>query len=152
MYEILISEQIFPDYYSPEQISYEMINGYRPKLNYNIPECYLNLIESCWLEDPKKRPTFSDIVKELRTNPEFITSYVDKTEFISYVSNIQAIYKNSDSSNICKKSDEIQFIDINNYERLNKIGGGGFANIFTVRDKNINDLFAAKIMLNDKDD
>ena len=37
-----------------------------------IPEIYKNLIQSCWDDDPKKRPTFAQIVNDFKTKPEFI--------------------------------------------------------------------------------
>ena len=59
-------------------------NGYRPEIDSNIPDCYRELIQQCWSQDPSERPTFDEIVERLRSNPEFITDTVDQDEFFRY--------------------------------------------------------------------
>jgi serine/threonine protein kinase len=39
--------------------------GLRPEIPDDIPECYATLIENCWDEDPKKRPTALGIKKKI---------------------------------------------------------------------------------------
>lgn len=53
--------------------------GERPAFKYYIDE-YKDLIERCWSQNPEKRPTFSEIVEELRNNAGFITSDVNAYE------------------------------------------------------------------------
>ena len=43
------------------------------------------MIERCWSQDPKDRPTFNEILEELKNNQDFITDLVDENEFINYV-------------------------------------------------------------------
>ena len=62
-----------------------IIEGERPKFMYLIPACYRDLIRRCWSENPENRPTFQDIVKELRTNKEFIIDTINEDEFFEYV-------------------------------------------------------------------
>ena len=62
----------------------------RPFFNTPIPKAYQKLIERCWSPDPKSRPTFEEIVQEIRTNPEYITDSIDKDEFDECVSFIES--------------------------------------------------------------
>ena len=43
------------------------------------------MIERCWSQDPKDRPTFDEILFELKNNHEFITENVIEVEFLNYV-------------------------------------------------------------------
>ncbi|KAK8845714.1 hypothetical protein M9Y10_020632 [Tritrichomonas musculus] len=56
----------------------------RPPLNSSIPYCYQLLLKSCWSHDPKKRPSFSEIVEKLKTNSDFLIGKVDFDEVVSY--------------------------------------------------------------------
>lgn len=67
------------------QLMLKISQGYRPKIPPQIPSSYKNLIESCWAEDPSKRPTFEEILKLLKSDKEFITDSVDEEEFLNYV-------------------------------------------------------------------
>ena len=62
-----------------------IINGEMPKFNIPIPRCYINLVTKCLLTNPEDRPTFQEIVKELRTNKEFIINTIDENEFFDFV-------------------------------------------------------------------
>src|ERR1044071_4378816 len=41
----------------------KILDGERPVITDDTPECYANLMKSCWDSDPKKRPSISDINK-----------------------------------------------------------------------------------------
>ena len=47
--------------------------GTRPEIDEFIPMAYRELIENCWSQDPDKRPTFDQIVDELKNCKEFVT-------------------------------------------------------------------------------
>ena len=47
------------------------------------------MIEACWSEEISKRPSFSQIILELETNPEFISDDVDRNEFFKYIKSIE---------------------------------------------------------------
>lgn len=108
------------DVYSFSMIVYEIMNvensfdsknffdllkkiseGFRPKIDEIVPDCYRELIEDCWSQDPKERPTFDEIVDRLRNNHDFITSLVDENEFNEYVDFIDD-YKSSFDLSKCK--------------------------------------------------
>ena len=50
-----------------------------------MPDAYKELIEKCWSQDPEERPTFTEIVDELKNNHNFIIDLVDENEFYEYV-------------------------------------------------------------------
>ena len=54
-----------------------------------MPECYHKLITKCWSNQVEERPTFDDIVKELKTNKQFITSTINEDEFRRFADNIE---------------------------------------------------------------
>ncbi|PKC04546.1 kinase-like protein, partial [Rhizophagus irregularis] len=40
---------------------FNIVDGARPKITEDTPECYADLIKSCWNLDPKKRPSIDDV-------------------------------------------------------------------------------------------
>ena len=46
-------------------------NGNRPPLPKDQPLVVRKMIEQCWNADPKKRPTFADLIKTIVSNPDF---------------------------------------------------------------------------------
>lgn len=77
-----------------------VISGVRPEFKFPLPSSYTNLIESCWAQDSKDRPTFEQIVNILKTDEGFITDTVDEIEFfnfVDYIDNYHISFK-SDSS------------------------------------------------------
>lgn len=59
--------------------------GKRPEFTKKIPESYKNLIQSCWAEQPKDRPTFKDITEQLRNDPSFLLDGVVKEDYYAYI-------------------------------------------------------------------
>lgn len=90
------------DVYSFSNIVYEILTSEKPILNEIpdfIPQAYRELIERCRSPHPNERPTFDQIVSQLRSDPGFITENVDKNDyynFIDFLENYQ------DDSNIGK--------------------------------------------------
>ena len=55
-----------------------------------VPKRYIKMIEACLNEDPYERPTFKQIVDDLKNDEDFITENVDKEKFeenIKYIEN-----------------------------------------------------------------
>ncbi|RGB41585.1 hypothetical protein C1646_662980 [Rhizophagus diaphanus] len=46
-----------------EGLVYKILDGERPEITEDTPECYANLMKSCWDHDPKKRPSIKVIRK-----------------------------------------------------------------------------------------
>lgn len=69
------------------QISYQIVyKNNRPSIK-SIPKSYQDLIKRCWSEDINVRPTFEQIIEELRMNEGFITDKIDKETYYEYVKN-----------------------------------------------------------------
>lgn len=48
-----------------EKFIFKIRCGLRPKKSPLIPDCYWDLIQKCWSQDPNERPTFAEITKIL---------------------------------------------------------------------------------------
>ena len=66
----------------------KIVKGYRHEIPSDMPECYHKLITKCWSNQVEERPTFDGIVKELKTNKQFITSTINEDEFRRFADNI----------------------------------------------------------------
>lgn len=140
LYEMFMGEKPFENYkrnYKIDIIKHVTKNFGRPLLNDSILPCFQNLIERCWFHDPKDRPTFDQIVRELKENPEFITEDINKEEFQKYISLIDGFPTtlrpiihydriDKDMKSLAHRIDKIDptmrgsdeqgpFLDINNY-------------------------------------
>ena len=49
------------------------------------------------------------------------------------------------------QSNFMTFVDIKNYEKIGKIGQGGFGEVFKVKDKETGNLYAAKVSIDEVD-
>ena len=117
-------------------------NGYRPSIQSDVPKCYKDLIESCWSNDPEQRPTFDEIVENLKNNPDFITNTVDHNEFYDYVDYIDSIispkkesknhvfhkisidYEAKEESYDNDPNIKKYFLDLSLFEKVKKINNG----------------------------
>lgn len=60
------------------QIMYRIsITKYRPPFNNNISQAFKDLIKKCWDEDPDHRPTFEEILNDLKSDTKYILDDVD---------------------------------------------------------------------------
>lgn len=119
VFEIMTLEKPFSDINSYVLMN-KIAEGARPEFNKQIPESYKDLIERCWAENPKDRPTFSDILIELKQNHEFITDKVNEDEFIKFVKFIDGHDISFDSNS---------FINIENAQKFNLINRSNIKNI-----------------------
>lgn len=63
---------------------YLVQGNYRPKIAYDFPSVYKQLVQSCWNGDETKRCDFSSIVNKLKSD-EFVSNLnVDKDYFEKY--------------------------------------------------------------------
>lgn len=78
VYELLTGEKPYSNLRSSKEIKkYVVDENHRPSFSFPISKCYRQLIEKCWLFDPNQRPTFDEIINELKTNHDFITNEID---------------------------------------------------------------------------
>jgi hypothetical protein len=61
MWELTTGCKPFDNVKHDIQLVYKILDGERPKIMEDTPECYANLMKSCWDPDPKKRPSIKDI-------------------------------------------------------------------------------------------
>ncbi|KAK8872218.1 hypothetical protein M9Y10_007983 [Tritrichomonas musculus] len=91
-FAFIVYEIINPTFPYQKMKQYEVIddvvNGKRPKIDESVPKCYKKLIEDCWKQKPKKRPSFKDIVKKLKTEKDFRVG-IDSKEFEDYINLIE---------------------------------------------------------------
>ncbi|KAK8880831.1 spindle assembly checkpoint kinase [Tritrichomonas musculus] len=131
-----------------------------------MPECYKKLIRCCWVNNPDERPSFDEIVDIIKNTPEFITDYIDESEFYRYVEYIESKGVKHDSINLIEndimyenKEEEmplklnVKLLELRNFEKKEKIGFGTFGKVYKIQEKLTGQLFAAKItkkIINDK--
>ena len=60
---------------SHQQFLMKISTGKRPKRQPNIPDCYWELIQECWKQEPEERPTFEEITKILRDDKFAINEF-----------------------------------------------------------------------------
>ncbi|KAK8857583.1 hypothetical protein M9Y10_015988 [Tritrichomonas musculus] len=84
VYEIMTNIEPFKNCGMSTLIS-KVSKGIRPDLDQPMPESYKNLIEKCWSQDPSIRPSFDEIVKELKSDSGFITDLVDEGQYQDYI-------------------------------------------------------------------
>jgi serine/threonine protein kinase len=63
MWELTTGRKPFDNVEHDIQLVYKILDGKRPEITEDTPECYANLMKSCWDSDPKKRPTIIEIRK-----------------------------------------------------------------------------------------
>ena len=85
VYEIMTNEKPFKNIGNICTIWNKVNSKERPEFSFPIPQAYKTLIEKCWLHDPEKRPSFSQIVEQLRTDSGFITENINVEDYQSYV-------------------------------------------------------------------
>ncbi|KAK8857401.1 hypothetical protein M9Y10_015806 [Tritrichomonas musculus] len=65
-------------------------NNKRPEIeSFNIPKSYKKLIQMCWSQNINQRPSFEQIVNQLKTNESYLTKSVNTKEFLQYVDFIE---------------------------------------------------------------
>ena len=98
VFEIMTGEIAFEKFNQYQILQKVAIEGYRPTIKKDVPKAYKELIKSCWSQNPDERPTFDQIVENLKTNDEFITELTDESEFFEYVDFIDDYKSSFDAS------------------------------------------------------
>ena len=158
-YEIITGDSPFDKSLSSLRVLQMKSNDFKLEFKKPIIDCYKNLIEKGISEDPLKRPSFDEIVYDLRTNPDYLIDTVNKEEYFEYIKYIDGCFENQnfeevdieidDNSNIPKLnfSINIKTLNLDNYRKIEKIGKGGFGVVYTVAEKETNNIYAAKVSL-----
>ncbi|POG76199.1 kinase-like domain-containing protein [Rhizophagus irregularis DAOM 181602=DAOM 197198] len=69
MWELTTGCKPFANVEHDHNLIYKILDGERPKITEDTPECYANLMKSCWDPNPKKRPSIKEIYSNLRKWP-----------------------------------------------------------------------------------
>lgn len=147
--------------------------GIRPELNESVPECFRQLIEKCWSNDPKMRPTIDEILIELKTNSMFINEKINKDEFYKYVKIIDDSKVSFVSNQELKAFDDIfnsrshlfhksdidlrkrgslnidSNLNLDKYSQIDRIKSVGDFNYLKIAEKETNLKFTARVFLNE---
>ena len=121
VYELLTGRKPFSTISNPKEILTEIVEqNNRPQFTSSaeIPEKYRDLIERCWSSDPSSRPTFDDIVNELKTNEEYMTTDIDKKEVQEYIDMIDKSEASFNTSNRINQLEEYVKFKISKFKRL----------------------------------
>lgn len=89
MYQIVTNERPYKNLKN-SYIAQKVKNGERPLFHVPVLKSYQNLIKKCWSQDPNKRPSFDQIVRELQKDAGFITDAVNSDDFKNYIRYIEA--------------------------------------------------------------
>ncbi|RIA92242.1 kinase-like domain-containing protein, partial [Glomus cerebriforme] len=65
MWECTTGYKPFADVEHDHTLIYNILNGKRPEITKDTPECFVNLMKSCWEFDPTKRPSIHEVYKTL---------------------------------------------------------------------------------------
>ncbi|KAK8857781.1 hypothetical protein M9Y10_016193 [Tritrichomonas musculus] len=93
VYELVTNEKPFKslNYF---QVFANILQGKRPQIDSSVPDLYKNIIESCWAQDPDKRPSFDTIASKTMLNQNLMNFNLDFDEYSEYIS-IYVQYKKS---------------------------------------------------------
>ena len=61
MWELTSGCKPFADVKHDIHLVYKILNGERSKITEDTPECYANLMKSCWDSDSEKRPSITEL-------------------------------------------------------------------------------------------
>lgn len=90
----LICETFFLNKIPTECVEYNiLIKKEQPKIGKRIPTAYKELIKRCTSFDENERPTFEEIVENLKTDSEFITEEVEEETYRKFIQNIDDQFK-----------------------------------------------------------
>ncbi|RGB35798.1 kinase-like domain-containing protein [Rhizophagus diaphanus] len=107
------------DIYS--SLIFNIIDGVRPEITEDTPECYANLMKSCWDPVPNKRPSINVIENSEKLGPKFSEKSHPEAIYTSRplsscISKCSSIFSNCSSNNFSSNdyiSNELEF-DIDN--------------------------------------
>ena len=81
MWELTTGCKPFANVAHDLELIFEIFGGKRPKITEDTPECFANLMKSCWDSDPKKRPSITKISETLNSWSNSKTKSIEKTQF-----------------------------------------------------------------------
>ncbi|RGB23211.1 kinase-like domain-containing protein, partial [Rhizophagus diaphanus] len=90
MWELTTGCKPFSNAKHDHSLIYKILDGERPKITEDTPECYANLMKSCWDPDPKKRPSIKQaeakrkkLIELKKIGPKFAEKYHSEAIYTS---------------------------------------------------------------------
>lgn len=76
-----------------DQIVASVIQGKRPRITEDTPRAFANLIRSCWEQDPKRRPTISEVARQVEQQdiPDDLSALMEDESLDKARMNLKAI-------------------------------------------------------------
>jgi serine/threonine protein kinase len=84
MWELTTGCKPFANVEHDISLIHKIIDGARPEITEDTPQCYADLMKRCWDLDPKKRPSMSELYKEILTWPHLFSNRADVTKIIQF--------------------------------------------------------------------
>ncbi|RHZ57511.1 hypothetical protein Glove_386g17 [Diversispora epigaea] len=79
----------------------DILDGKRPEITDDTPECWANLMKKCWHPDPSQRPTIQEIIKILG----IINYYINQDIWLEFKkAEDKRLEMIESEKTICKKS------------------------------------------------
>lgn len=150
VYEIITEKMPYPNTINIFRIVQKVIRGYRPQKTDDFTDQMWSLLESCWNENPKKRPSFEMIKKKLRNFESFIKGDINKREieeFQDSIKNQSESFSHFIMNRHYVHESEVDFIfnDHGNLRFCNvKLGESENSNVYLYENTQ-NDKFAVRI-------
>ncbi|GBC02825.1 hypothetical protein RclHR1_04840008 [Rhizophagus clarus] len=89
LWELTTGCKPFADFDHDTNLIYKIIDGVRPEITNDTPECFANLIKKCWDPDPSKRPHMKEIretiVLWIYMIRDILHSHINQTEKIEVI-------------------------------------------------------------------
>ncbi|KAK8841964.1 hypothetical protein M9Y10_026920 [Tritrichomonas musculus] len=85
LYELAFMKKAFVGM-MPFQIGYKVTNNERPPLDLSKSKSnmFISMIEKCWAQDPKKRPSFKELLVELQ-DKKYLSKDINQGEYKKYI-------------------------------------------------------------------
>ncbi|GBC39519.2 kinase-like domain-containing protein [Rhizophagus irregularis DAOM 181602=DAOM 197198] len=80
MWELTTGCKPFASIRHDANLVYEIIDGERPEITHDTPECFANLMKSCWDSNPAERPSALEVAKALHSIEVSNFLQVDRAE------------------------------------------------------------------------
>ncbi|GBC07449.1 hypothetical protein RclHR1_07480009 [Rhizophagus clarus] len=81
MWELTTGIKPFANVEHDVNLVYQIIDGKRPEITSDTPECFANLMKKCWDSNPSRRPTVDEIFRSANKLNSMARGLIDVTAF-----------------------------------------------------------------------
>lgn len=151
MYEVITGKRAYSELFKGKkklnifQLKQKVLSGFRPEIKEGMMKKGLKImIEKCWSQDPKKRPTFSELFKKLSlSNDDFYLEFEDSSNQVIQFDDEEEDENDDDGLEINKSFclDGVDYDEIFKYiDLINEEPKSQFQQEKNIGDKEIDDL------------